>query len=266
MDQYSLSCSDAVDMTYRVWGDNHKESVLIVHGLGSDGRQFWGDAEYLAAQGYKCIVPDLRGHGDTNRPIPFKKQTMSVPKMAEDLQRLIDHAGVGRVHLAGNSMGGVAGLALIERNPSAVSSLCTFGATYYLSFPAIVPWFQYVIARLMGPRRLSELVAKSVTDHEETRAFVRKTYADIDPRLTYTVQKTLRKYDYRRAAVEFVGPILMIRGEKDASINSHLSETLAAMENQPNFELIDLPAAGHFTNLDRPEAFREILLRFLAKS
>jgi pimeloyl-ACP methyl ester carboxylesterase len=57
----------------------------------------------------------------------------------------------------------------------------------------------------------------------------------------------------------------MIRGALDKAVNRALGPTLAAMEVQPNFELLDLPDAGHCANLDRPEKMREIILEFLSR-
>lgn len=250
-------------MTYRVWGEENPDTLVIVHGLGSDHRQFIEDAEFFAERGYRCIVPDLRGHGQTNAPEPLSKRTVTMEKMARDLSLLIDKTGGGPVGLIGNSMGGVAALALIEKSPEKVSSLVTFGTTYSLNFPPFVPWLQYVIAKLMGAKRLAETVAKSATRHENTRRVIREVYPTLDYRLVYMIQKTLRKYDYRKAAAKFAGPILLIRAETDKDINKQLPATLKKLRKKPNFRVAELSDAGHFANTDQPDAYRRLVLEFL---
>lgn len=259
----SLECEHGVSMKYRVWGAEDRETLLIVHGLGSDHRQFIDDAAYFAERGYRCIVPDLRGHGLTNTPDPLTKETMTMATMARDLSRLIDKVAGGPVCLIGNSMGGVASLAMLGQHPEKASSLITFGTTYSLNFPPFAPWLQYAIAKVMGAKRLAETVAKSATEHENTRRIIREIYPDVDYRMVYMVQKTLRKYDYRKAAAKFPGPIMLIRAETDKDINKQLPATLKKLKKKPNFHLAELKGAGHFTNTDQPEAYRALVLDFL---
>src|ERR1022692_2543702 len=63
-----------------------------------------GPARALAAQGYRVILPDLRGHGDSARPHDLACYPPDV--LADDGLALIAHLGLDGYDLGGYSLGG----------------------------------------------------------------------------------------------------------------------------------------------------------------
>src|SRR5205085_10460429 len=64
--------------------------------------EFWLPVADLHSSRYRLILPDLRGHGESevgNGPATMEKH-------ASDLARVMDDAGVGRAPLIGVSIGG----------------------------------------------------------------------------------------------------------------------------------------------------------------
>jgi len=60
---------DGARLAYRELGDGRP--VVLVHGFFSTAMVNWvryGHAESLAARGFRVIMPDLRGHGDSAKP------------------------------------------------------------------------------------------------------------------------------------------------------------------------------------------------------
>src|SRR2546425_42149 len=76
-------------------------------------------------QGWKWIVPDIRGHGETQI---WKGALCSMEACTEDLVRLWDALGVEKSHLVGYSMGGRLALHVAARRPERVLSVLTIGA------------------------------------------------------------------------------------------------------------------------------------------
>ena len=255
--------ADGVQIAFRQWGGFSREAVVFIHGLGADQSQFEDDAAYFAAQGFSCLTVDLRGHGVSARPQPFVKENLTLEKMAADVRRVLSHAGVVRAHLVGNSMGGLAALALAGDK---AASLTTFGTTYQLNFPIGVPALQRLAYRVMGRARFIESIAKNATRHEHARTAIRRMYAGYSPELNFLITQNISKYDFRARALAFDGPVLLMRAEADKAINQHLGPTLRDLKAKPDFHLEDLRDAGHFANLDQPAAFRETLLAFLRRT
>lgn len=83
------------------------EPLLLIHGIGHR-RQAWYPVLDQLAQHYDVILVDLPGHGESssriNRAIPIKDA------IRHELQVLLEHLGVERPHVVGNSLGGLIAL------------------------------------------------------------------------------------------------------------------------------------------------------------
>ena len=76
--------------------------VLLVHGITASHVQWRAVARRLGERDDLCLLaPDLRGRGRSAGLPPSGGLRTHV----EDLLALLDHAGAGRVVLAGHSMG-----------------------------------------------------------------------------------------------------------------------------------------------------------------
>ena len=111
-----------IRLSYFVTGDG--PPVTLLHGFTQSGRS-WHEVISLMPGGWKWIVPDLRGHGET-RTKPGAPCTMGA--CTADLEALWDHLGIERTHLVGYSMGGRLALHVAARRPRRILSLLTIGA------------------------------------------------------------------------------------------------------------------------------------------
>jgi pimeloyl-ACP methyl ester carboxylesterase len=104
---------DGVELAWREVGDGRP--VVLLHGLMGSGTLMASDgpARAIAARGYRVILPDLRGHGDSGRPHDPARYPPDV--LADDGLALVDHLGLDDYHLAGYSMGGKVVLRLLAR-------------------------------------------------------------------------------------------------------------------------------------------------------
>src|SRR5689334_14214276 len=94
------------------------EAVVMLHGIGARGDDWRAHAEALAPS-YRVITPDLRGHGDSDKP----RGPYSIAQMARDVLRLLDALGIDAAHVVGVSLGGMFGLELAVSAPARVRSL-----------------------------------------------------------------------------------------------------------------------------------------------
>ncbi len=80
--------------------------LILLHGLFSSAEMNWikwGHAERLAAAGFECLMPDLRGHGQSEAPHAVSAYPDDV--LARDLAALVDHLGLADFDLCGFSLG-----------------------------------------------------------------------------------------------------------------------------------------------------------------
>ena len=111
-----------VRLSYFVSGEG--TPVTLLHGFTQSGSS-WLETISRMPAGWMWIVPDLRGHGETQtRP----GAPCSMDACTADLEMLWDHLGVARTHLVGYSMGGRLALHVAARRPDRILSLLTVGA------------------------------------------------------------------------------------------------------------------------------------------
>ena len=96
-------------------------TVVCVHGLTRNGRDFDPLAGALAAAGFRVVCPDIVGRGRSDRladPAGY-----NYGQYQQDMMALIAHLGVGTVDWVGTSMGGLIGMLLAAQEGSPVERL-----------------------------------------------------------------------------------------------------------------------------------------------
>jgi 2-succinyl-6-hydroxy-2,4-cyclohexadiene-1-carboxylate synthase len=111
-----------VKLSYFVAGQG--VPVTLLHGFTQSGRS-WREVIARMPEGWMWIVPDLRGHGETETR---HGAPCSMAACTDDLEKLWDELAMARTHLVGYSMGGRLALHLAARRPERVLSLLTIGA------------------------------------------------------------------------------------------------------------------------------------------
>ncbi len=94
------------------------EPVLLMMGITAPGGVWEKHAEFWA-QRFRCIMPDNRGVGQTDKPAGPYSSAM----MADDFAGLLDALGLERVRVIGCSMGSIVAQQLALRHPTRVRSL-----------------------------------------------------------------------------------------------------------------------------------------------
>lgn len=95
---------DGARLALRRMGDGRP--LILLHGLFSTAEMNWikwGHAEMLAKAGFACLLPDLRGHGDSAKPHDPAAYPDDV--LALDLKALVGHLDLTDYDLCGFSLG-----------------------------------------------------------------------------------------------------------------------------------------------------------------
>ena len=112
---------DGVRLAYDDVGDG--PPVVLLHGFASDRRLNWrrtGWYDALAEADRRVIAPDLRGHGESEKP--HDVEAYGHERFAADVVALLDHLGVERADVVGYSMGGRLAVQLLLDAPERVGS------------------------------------------------------------------------------------------------------------------------------------------------
>ena len=108
--------SNGINLHYQERGAG--EPLLLIMGITADG-SVWEPHVSVWEKSFRCILPDNRGVGLTDKP----SGDYTTAEMADDHAGLLDHLGLGKVRVVGVSMGGAIALQLALRHPDKVSSM-----------------------------------------------------------------------------------------------------------------------------------------------
>lgn len=106
-----------VRIAYDVAGDPAAPPMVLLHALGERGAD-WAPVTARFAERFRVVAPDLRGHGDSDRPGEYTFRLMR-----DDVLGLLDELGADEVTLVGHSMGGVVAYLVAMRQPDRVDRL-----------------------------------------------------------------------------------------------------------------------------------------------
>ncbi len=95
-------------------------SVILVHGLASNGRLWWPVARLLAPY-CRIAVPDLRGHGSSSG----QGGPHSIELAAKDIRRIVEELSLDVVGVAGQSWGAAVAACYAQRYPAGIAVAAT---------------------------------------------------------------------------------------------------------------------------------------------
>jgi pimeloyl-ACP methyl ester carboxylesterase len=244
--------------------------VVAVPGMG-DLRSTYDDVvPALVAAGYRVVVADLRGHGDSDTTF----RTHGDDATGSDLVALVEHLGAGPAVLVGNSMGAsaaawaaaerpglVRGLVLLSpylRQPGSPGLQKVMGVAYRVLFAR--PWgaafwsfFYSSISKGRGSPRHAEHVAairRSMSEPGRLRSF-----RDLAIALDHSVVEA------RLPAVK--APALALVGSVDPDFSDPAAE-LAWITGAIDARGVLVPDVGHYPQHQAPDVVVPAVLEFLA--
>jgi 3-oxoadipate enol-lactonase len=245
----------------------HGEPVLLLHGLGSSSRD-WENQVSVFAERYRVIIPDLRGHGESDKPPgPY-----SIPLFAADIVALIRSLNIGPVHVVGLSLGGFVAFQLAVEHHDLVRSLIVVNSAPGLPRSRLrdrlrIAWVLFLrrlIVRLFGMRTLARILSRKLfprpSQHELKRRFIER-WAENHPDAYLSSLAAVSGWDIEDRVGSIACPTCVISGEHDfipLAMKERYTKKLA------NGELKVIPMSGHFTPVDAPQPFNQAVMCFLA--
>jgi pimeloyl-ACP methyl ester carboxylesterase len=251
-------------MAFTDWGrGGERGTVVCVHGLTRQGRDFDPLARELAAQGYRVICPDLVGRGVSDRL--SDPRDYDLPQYVLDLTTLLANVGATQVTWVGCSLGGLIGIIMAGMSNSPIGRLLVNDIGPHLPLDALLRIGRYVRA---GPARFTSTEAVASYFQEILAPFGRLTpehwrhlakhsvMADGEGgyRLRYDplIVKGFRPpWIHTRRLWSLWDriecPTLLLRGaDSDLLLRSTAAEMLA---RNPNARFVEIPNCGHMPPL-----------------
>jgi L-proline amide hydrolase len=276
---------------YRIVGegeDDGKLPVLYLHGGPGGTHDYLEPLEAMAATGRRAIFYDQIGCGKSD--LPDDPSLWTVETFVDELDQIREHLGLERLHIFGNSWGGMLAMEYALTGPTGVASMIVAGS------PASIPQWVAEANRLRS--LLPEDVQETLTRHEEAGTTdspeyeeaclvyykrhvcrlddwpdcVDRTFRFIDEHgvvyrtmngpSEFHITGPLKDWDISARLGEIRIPTLVITGEHDEAtpaINEAVSGGI------PGSESVVYPGGSHMAHVEDAEGYMRVLDGFLSR-
>ena len=275
---------------YRIVGDNssQKAPLLLLHGGPGSTHNYFELLDDLASDGRMVISYDLLGCG--NSFVEWHPELWNMETWIGELKALRRHLNLNRVHILGQSWGGMMLIAyLIDHCPegiqSAILSSTLSSSTLWsheqhrlISFMPEKEQAAIAEAERTGNWESPEYLAANDhytvlhacdSDGERPECLTRKKRFGTESYLTawgpneYTPLGNLRNFDYTARLHEINTPCLIINGTND-ECTPLLAKTMFDRIPHVRWELME--GARHMTFVDQPEQYCKLLSEWMTQN
>ncbi|MDQ6908468.1 MAG: proline iminopeptidase-family hydrolase [Chloroflexota bacterium] len=276
---------------YRIVGEGEepgKLPLLTLHGGPGACHDYLESMEALAATGRRVIFYDQLGCG--NSAVPSNPSLWTVGLYVEEVDAVRHALGLERVHVLGQSWGGMLGMEYALTQPAGLASLIIE------SSPASMP--QWVAEANKLREALPPDIQRTLLKHEadgttddpayedammvfyqrhvcrlaEWPEYVDRSFEKLseNPEVYYTmngpsefhVTGTLKTWDITARLGEIRAPTLVLSGRYDEATPA-IHETVH--RGIPGSESVYFEESAHMCHVEEPERFRQVVGDFLAR-
>ncbi|QGF23786.1 alpha/beta fold hydrolase [Raineyella fluvialis] len=253
-------------------GDPTAPTILWLHGSGPGAGALSNWLSLLQSMpAWRHVAPDLLGFADSEHPDLPPGIPATVAARAASVLDLLDELGLEKVHVVGNSMGGMITLRLLLEAPERFDRAILMGSggapvsptedlirmiTFYNdptpgTMQDLIGRFVYDTAMLGD--RLQEISEDrtAVAIRPDVRGSHQTTFAPGEAPLVYSPEEL----------ATITQEVLLVHGREDRMIPREASWYFE--EHLPNAQLHVLPHAGHWVQIEQVDRFRALAELFL---
>ena len=256
-----IAALNNINIYYNITGNG--APILFLHGLGSQGLDWEPQSAFFQAA-YQCILPDMRGHGQSDKP----DEIYTIHQMADDIIKLLVALHTTSVHIVSISMGGSVAFQLADARPDLVQSMVIINSVSDWRMKTLKDklklWQRVMIVRFMGMRKMGAVLAARLLpkpEHESLREEFIEKWALNDTQAYLNSLKALTKWSLpakRLAAI--ITPTLFIVSDNDYSPIEKKRKIVSQMQNA---KLVVIEDAHHAVTVEYPEKVNKAIETFL---
>jgi pimeloyl-ACP methyl ester carboxylesterase len=255
--------SGDAEIAYWALGDG--APIVLLHPFPAN-HEFWQPVAQTLATRYRVILPDLRGHGESE----VGEGPATMEKHAADIARVMDDADVGRAPLIGVSIGGYALFELWRKNRGRVAALglCNtkapadnaearagrLQAANDVLERGTEPFFESMTPRLLG--KTTRETRPDLVDGA-VRMMRQMSPADVAQ-----VQRGMAERPDSVETLKTINvPTLLVTGDED--LMTGVNEAELMRQHIAGSQLKVIPKAGHYSPWERSDSVSILLRQFL---
>ncbi|MAG36800.1 MAG: alpha/beta hydrolase [Dehalococcoidia bacterium] len=246
-----------VAVAYDLVGDG--VPVVVLHGWGAQAAAVRPIVDCLQDRWQVC-APDLPGFGASMAP----PVAWSVRDYAEVVQALMERLGMSTAHIIGHSFGGRVGIVLASESPTIVQQLVLVNSAGVKQPERLKDRLQ--AAAMRGGRLVLGAAGRPAEGRwrDRLRSWAAERFRSDDYRSAGQLRPTFLRVvneDLRSRLPAIQAPTLLIWGDQDQE--TPLVEGRLMAEAIPDARLEVFAGAGHYSYLDQPAEFCDLVCSFL---
>lgn len=252
-------------------GSSTSTPVVLIHGL-TNSSLTWSRVAPLLASDRQVLMPDLPGHGQSERP----NSSYALDWYAHVTARWLETVGVQRADVVGHSFGGGIAQMLLLTCPERIRRLVLVAAG---GLGKAVGWWLRlasspgVVEHLGQPfmalgTRLALRGARDGVTPEDIRALSRyNSQAGSARAFARSVRDVInwrgqrRNFGQRAGEIKTLPPMLILWGDQDRLIPIEQGRAFAGAVEGASFQVF--PGSGHYLHNEQPEHFVRVVRAFL---
>jgi non-heme chloroperoxidase len=250
-----------VRLHYVEQGDPNGPAIILLHGY-SDSWVSYTPVLPLIDRKYHVYVPDLRGHGDSDRPATG----YTFPDFAGDVIAFMNAKGLKKATVVGHSMGSFVAQHVATMAPERVEKLVLIGSAPAVRNDAVLQ-LQREVSRLTDPVSLefvrefqTSVVFQPVPDEFMDRII--QESLKVPARVWRDAMAGMLASNAKIDLSKIAAPTLIIWGDRE-TVFPNRSDQEALRKAIPNATLKVYPETGHCPNWEEPHQFAKDLDEFI---
>jgi 3-oxoadipate enol-lactonase len=255
--------ANGISINYQIDGSAGPWLVLS-NSLATDLSMWDAQARELSAA-FRVLRYDQRGHGKTEAT--GGRYTFEL--LIADALALMDALGINKASFCGLSMGGATALGFAQHHPDRIERAIVADSGCASTPQSAQQWEERIaLAQQGGMEPLVEptvsrwfppdVMAKNPPYLDQVRSMIRATPVNG----FIGCAAALADHDFRSGVAATKPPVLFLAGEKDAG-GAVATAMKGLHQALPSSRYVELPGAGHISNLDDPAGFTRALRDFL---
>jgi 3-oxoadipate enol-lactonase len=241
-------------LRHRLEGPADAPVLVLANSLGTT-LDLWDPNVDAWTTNVRVLRYDARGHGGSDVPPgPY-----TVEQLGRDVLGLLDELRIERASFCGISLGGATGLWLAANAPERIERLVVACSSARFGEPA--GWFERAeLVRAQGVEAIADVVVSRWFTPEAPRQLVdaHRAMLAATPRDGYAATcEAVGGWDFRDRLDEVRADTLVFAGADDPAAPVEYSELI--VDRVPSSRLVILERAAHLANVERPDAFCELV-------
>ncbi|MGR6129023.1 alpha/beta fold hydrolase [Paenibacillus sp. SER-28] len=242
------------------------DPIILLHGFcGSSS--YWDEVVPLLSQSYRCIVPDLRGHGRSDAPLG----AYTIDQMADDVLKLQEQLDIPQAAWFGHSLGGYLALSAVQRHAERLTAFGLIHSTAYadtdegkekrnkavstIQTEGITTFVDGLVPGLFAPDHVKSMSSQLLK--------VKEIGYKTPPQGAVGASLAMRERTDRRDVLSASAlPALLVAGEQDQAVPPARTFTT----DRAGVTQVTLPEAGHMSLFEAPELLANTILTFLEQN